>query len=161
MRIKTVKLKLRREHLERLMIGGAAALVLFLAARGSQVPMVEVPYPETTEEVNTIAQTQTPTQRTTIFYKDGNGYLVPVTMEVPQQEGIAKATLSLLTSSPVNDIEAASLGLLTVAPAGTTYELDIADGVRVSTSAPKRSTRRMPARGGRDGGCHCADADQL
>ncbi|HIT69291.1 MAG TPA: GerMN domain-containing protein [Candidatus Aphodomonas merdavium] len=141
MRIKTVKLKLRREHLERLMIGGAAALVLFLAARGSQVPMVEVPYPETTEEVNTIAQTQTPTQRTTIFYKDGNGYLVPVTMEVPQQEGIAKATLSLLTSSPVNDIEAASLGLLTVAPAGTTYELDIADGrARVNLSAEALNT---------------------
>ena len=40
MRIKTVKLKLRREHLERLMIGGSAAFVPFLAVRGAEVPMV-------------------------------------------------------------------------------------------------------------------------
>lgn len=136
MRIRTVKLKFRREHLERLMIGGAAALVLFLAARGAQVPMVEVPYSEASQEVTGESGAKLATQRTTIYYRDGNGYLVPVTMEVPQQEGIARATLSLLTSSAVNDIEAASLGLLTVAPAGTTYELDIADGrARVNLSA--------------------------
>lgn len=105
MRIKTVKLKLRREHLERLMIGGAAALVLFLAARGAEVPMVEVPYSESAQEVTTSLAAQTPTQQTTVYYKDGNGYLVPMTMEVPQQEGIARATLSLLSSSLANDVE--------------------------------------------------------
>ena len=149
MRIKTVKLKLRREHLERLMIGGAAALVLFLAARGfGKCRWWRCPIPRRTEEVNTIAQTQTPTQRTTtIFYKDGNGYLVPVTMEVPQQEGIAKATLSLLTSSPVNDIEAASLGAFDGGRLpGRRMSWTLPTGVRVSTSAPKRSTRRMPPR---------------
>ncbi len=136
MRIKTVKLKLRREHLERLMIGGAAALVLFLAARGAEVPMVEVPYSESAQEVTTSLASQTPTQQTTVYYKDGNGYLVPMTMEVPQQEGIARATLSLLSSSLANDVEAASLGLLTVAPAGTSYELDISGGrARVNLSA--------------------------
>lgn len=146
MRIKTVKLKLRREHLERLMIGGAAALVLFLAARGTQAPMVEAPYPGTYEEVNAAAAEKVPTRQTTIYYKDGSGYLVPVTMQVPQQAGIAKAALSLLTSSPVNDIEAASLGLLTVAPAGMTYELDIADGrARVNLSAEALNTKDAAA----------------
>ena len=136
MRIKTVKLKLKREHLERLMIGSAAALVLFLAARGAEVPMVEVPYSEAAQEVNTTIGEKIPTQQTTVYYKDGNGYLVPMTMEVPQQEGIARATLGLLTSSLVNDVEASSLGLLTVAPANTTYELDISGGrARVNLSA--------------------------
>ncbi len=124
------KLKLKREHLERVLIGGAAALVVFLAARGTQTPLVEVPYEQVpqSQELQTAADPSVPMQETTLYYRDGSGYLVPVTMEVPQQAGIAKATLALLTSSPLNDMEAASLGLLTVAPKGTTYDLDIADG---------------------------------
>lgn len=123
------KIKVKREHLERILIGGAAALVLFLAARGTQTPLVEVPYEEAPpDNVTTIADPDVPMQETTLYYRDGSGYLVPVTLDVPQQEGIAKATLALLTSSTVNDMEAASLGLMTVVPAGTTYDLDIADG---------------------------------
>ena len=130
------KIKLRREHLERILVGGAAALVLFLAARGTQPPMVEVPYESVPDEVATVAEPDVPMQETTLYYRDGNGYLVPVTVEVPRQEGIAKATLSLLTASTVNDMEAASLGLLTVAPEGTAYDLDISDGrARVDLSA--------------------------
>ncbi len=123
------KWKLKREHLERVLIGGAAALVLFLAARGTQTPLVEVPYDQVPpEEMQTVAEPSVPMQETTLYYKDGDGYLVPVTVSVPQQAGIAKATLGLLTSSVVNDMEAASLGLLTVAPQGTTYDLDITGG---------------------------------
>ena len=130
------KIKLRREHLERILVGGAAALVLVLAARGTQPPMVEVPYESVPDEVATVAEPDVPMQETTLYYRDGNGYLVPVTVEVPRQEGIAKATLSLLTASTVNDMEAASLGLLTVAPEGTAYDLDISDGrARVDLSA--------------------------
>ena len=134
------KIKLRREHLERILVGGAAALVLFLAARGTQPPMVEVPYESVPDEVATVAEPDVPMQETTLYYRDGNGYLVPVTVEVPRQEGIAKATLSLLTASTVNDMEAASLGLLTVAPEGTAYDLDISDGrARVEFEEPQRS----------------------
>ncbi|MDR0930058.1 MAG: GerMN domain-containing protein, partial [Oscillospiraceae bacterium] len=123
------KIKIKREYLERALVASAAALVLFLAARGTQTPLVEVPYDQVpADDTTTAAEPSVPMQPTTLYYRDGTGYLVPVTMEVPQQEGIAKATLSLLTSSPLNDMEAASLGLLTVAPAGTTYDLDIAAG---------------------------------
>lgn len=129
MGVKLGKIKLRREHLERLMIGGAAALVVFLAARGTQTPLVEVPYDEAVHsELETTAEVNVPMQETTLYYRDGAGYLVPVTMAVPQQEGIAKATLSLMTKSALNDMEAAALGLLTVAPEGTTYDLDISGG---------------------------------
>lgn len=111
------------------MIGGAAALVLFLAARGTQAPLVEVPYEQVPAGgIQTALEPKVPMQETTLYYRDGNGYLVPVTMDVPQQDGIARATLSLMTSSTLNDIEAASLGLLTIAPAGTTYDLDISGG---------------------------------
>lgn len=124
------KVKLKREHLERILIGGAAALVLFLAARGTQTPLVEVPYEQVPQDnsATTVAEPGVPMQRTTLYYRDGSGYLVPVTREVPAQEGIAKATLALMTSSTINDMEAASLGLLTVAPKGTTYDLDISSG---------------------------------
>lgn len=127
--MKTGKIGLKREHLERLLIGGAAALVVFLAARGTQTQLVEVPYSQVPQEdLQTAAELNVPMQETTVYYRDGSGYLVPVMMEVPQQEGIAKATLSLMTSSALNDMEAASLGLLTVAPQGTTYDLDISGG---------------------------------
>ncbi|MDR0897539.1 MAG: GerMN domain-containing protein [Oscillospiraceae bacterium] len=123
------KIKIKREYLERALVASAAALVLFLAARGTQTPLVEVPYEQVPkDDTTTAAEPSVPMQPTTLYYRDGTGYLVPVTMEVPQQDGIAKATLSLLTSSPLNDMEAAALGLLTVAPAGTTYDLDIAAG---------------------------------
>ena len=130
------KIKWKREHLERLMIGGAAALVVFLAARGTQAPLVEVPYEQVPMDgIQTVAEPTVPMQETTLYYRDESGYLIPVTMSVPLQDGIAKATLSLMTSSSLNDIEAASLGLLTVAPKGTTYDLDIsASHARVDMS---------------------------
>lgn len=135
--MKIGKFELKREHLERLMIGSAAALVVFLAARGTDVPLVEVPYDQVPEaELQTAAELNVPMQETTLYYRDGSGYLVPVTMDVPMQDGIAKATLSLMTASPLNDMEAAALGLTTIAPAGTTYDLDISGGrARVDMSS--------------------------
>ena len=131
------KIKWKREHLERLMIGGAAALVVFLAARGTPAPMVEAPYEKAPPDgVQTLAEPNVPMQETTLYYRDEGGYLIPVTTLVPQQDGIAKATLALMTSSTLNDIEAASLGLLTIAPKGTAYDLDISSGhARVDMSS--------------------------
>lgn len=155
------KIKLRREHLERILVGGAAALVLFLAARGTQPPMVEVPYESVPDEVATVAEPDVPMQETTLYYRDGNGYLVPVTVEVPRQEGIAKATLSLLTASTVNDMEAASLGLLTVAPEGTAYDLDISDGPRPRGLERGGAQRRRCRAGKRHGVRDCGNPDHV
>lgn len=45
------------------------------------------------------------------------------------QDGIAKATLGMMVKSPENDMNAARLGLRTVIPEDTTFDLDIADGL--------------------------------
>lgn len=74
--------------------------------------------PETVSTVSTI-----------VYYQDNSGYLVPVMKQIENQQGIAKATLSLMVSSPRNDMEAARLGLRTVLPEGTDIDLDISGGV--------------------------------
>ncbi len=72
---------------------------------------------------------------TIVYYQDNNGYLVPVMKQIAPQEGIARATLSMMVSSPHNDMEAARLGLRTVLPEGTDIDLDIAGGTaRVNLS---------------------------
>lgn len=66
--------------------------------------------------------------RTTVYYQDNYGYLVPVVRTIQEQTGVARATLALMVSSPRNDMEAARLGLRTVIPEGTELDLDISRG---------------------------------
>gem|GEM_PF-607900 len=66
---------------------------------------------------------------TVVYYQDNNGYLVPVMKNIPNQPGIAKATLSMMVQSPANDMDAARLGLRTILPEGTKIDLDITDKV--------------------------------
>jgi germination protein M len=86
------------------------------------------PAPEPTAQVDLTA-TQTPaptgTVRTTVYYQDNYGYLVPVTRTLPEEPGIARATLNLMVKSAYNDMEAARLGLRTVLPENTELDLDI------------------------------------
>ncbi len=69
------------------------------------------------------------TMSTVVYYQDNYGYLVPVMRSVAYQDGIAKATLRMMVQSPENDMNAARLGLRTVLPEGTTFDLDIHDGL--------------------------------
>lgn len=66
---------------------------------------------------------------TIVYYQDNYGYLVPVMCSVPMEDGIARATLSMMVQSPDNDMQAARLGLRTVLPEGTSIDLDIAGGL--------------------------------
>lgn len=66
--------------------------------------------------------------RTTVYYQDNYGYLVPVEKTISEETGVAKATLALMVSSPANDMEAARLGLRTVIPEGAELDLDISGG---------------------------------
>ena len=66
---------------------------------------------------------------TIVYYQDNDGYLVPVMCSVPLEDGIAKATLSMMVQSVGNDMQAARLGLRTVLPENTTIDLDIAGGL--------------------------------
>jgi germination protein M len=65
---------------------------------------------------------------TVVYYQDNYGYLVPVMCSVPLEDGIAKATLSMMVSSAQNDMQAARLGLRTVIPQNVSIDLDINDG---------------------------------
>ena len=66
---------------------------------------------------------------TVVYYQDNYGYLVPVMCNVAYQDGIAKATLQMMVQCPENDMNAARLGLRTVLPEGTTFDLDISGGL--------------------------------
>ncbi|MBE5765911.1 MAG: hypothetical protein E7335_01875 [Clostridiales bacterium] len=66
-----------------------------------------------------------PMVNTVVYYQDNSGYLVPVMRSIPETEGIAKATLSMMVQSPYNDMEAARLGLRTVLPENVTIDLDV------------------------------------
>ena len=66
--------------------------------------------------------------KTVVYYQDNYGYLVPVMCSVPAEQGIAKATLSLMVQNTANDMQAARLGLRTVLPENTSIDLDISGG---------------------------------
>ena len=137
------RIRVRRADMERLLIVGAAALVVVLALRDTRQSQLEMVYEE---QFSTVTQTSAgaadtvssnvPMQSTVVWYEDGDGYLVPVTRQIPQQEGVAKATLALMVQSSENDLAAARLGLRTVIPEGTTFDVDISGGkARVDMSA--------------------------
>ncbi len=122
-------MKIKRTDIERMLILCAAALVVVLALKGSNQKTTEIFYDNTTIDLTqTAAEPAVETQAALVFYQDGDGYLVPVTRQVAKQDGIAKATLNLMVKSAQNDMDAARLGLRTVVPEGTTFDVDISNG---------------------------------
>lgn len=83
--------------------------------------------PESSEKDAVLPSTDT--VDTVVYYQDNYGYLVPVMRSVPAEEGIAKATLNLMVQSTYNDMEAARLGLRTIFPENTAFDLDVSNGV--------------------------------
>lgn len=132
-------MKIKRADIERILILCAAALVVVLALRGNDQTTSQVLVDQTVIPIEETMATETgETVSTVVFYEDGEGYLVPVTRQVAKTEGIAKATLSLMVKESQNDMQAARMGLRTVIPEGTNFEIDIADGranVNVSKEA--------------------------
>ncbi|MGN0779807.1 MAG: GerMN domain-containing protein [Aristaeellaceae bacterium] len=122
----------KRADLERMLIVCAAALVVALALRtgtpATQMLYEEPPLTATETLVEAEVISDVPMQTTVCWYRDGDGYLVPVTRQIPQQDGVAKATLALMVQSSENDLAAARMGLTNVIPEGTTFDLDINRG---------------------------------
>ena len=123
------KWRLTRVDLERMLILCASALVVVLALRQDSMTAISressvTTLPVTSAETPVIANAAD-TVSTVVYYKDGEGYLVPVTRQIDKTDGIAKATLSLMVASPANDLAAARLGLKTTVPEGTAIDLDI------------------------------------
>ena len=68
----------------------------------------------------------------TLYYQDGDGYVIPATRRVVKQEGIAKAALNGLIDSAANREELMYFGLHPVLPAGTqVFGINLKDGVAV------------------------------
>lgn len=139
-----IKWKITGTQLERMLIMTSAALVVALALRGNESDMAryedsllaaaKVEVTTSTQPAQTPAPAQM--QHVTVYYQDGEGYLIPVTTQVAKTDGIAKAALSLLVESADNDYLAAKMGLKTVVPEGTTFDLDIVNGrARVDMSS--------------------------
>ena len=72
--------------------------------------------PEPTSETN--AQ-QTDYRRSTLYYLTDEDYILPVTVDIPWETGIAKACLAKLVANPENRMETQQKGLKTVIPEGT------------------------------------------
>ena len=96
----------RRITMERLLIVSAAALVVVLAVRGGQQTQTAMQQTDFTPDVSTqtIADASPDVEMTAIvcWYEDGEGYLVPVTRQIPLQDGVAKACL-LYTSDAADE----------------------------------------------------------
>lgn len=142
-------MKIKRADIERILILCAAALVVVLALKGSDQTTSQVLVEQTAIPIEqTMTDTQVETVSTVVFYEDGEGYLVPVTRQVPKTDGIAKATLGLMVKDSQNDMQAARLGLRTVIPEGTTFDIDISNGranVNVSKEALSCSSAAQEA----------------
>jgi len=128
---KIPKLSIKRVDMERMLIVCAAVMVVVLALRGGEETQTEMVYQETplvSTETSAGTAADVDMQSVICWYEDGDGYLVPVTRQIPQQDGIARATLSLMVASSENDLAAARMGLRTVIPEGVTFDLDISGG---------------------------------
>ena len=135
-KLKALKLP-RRVDMERLLIVGAASLVVVLALRGGEEAQTTMVYetPPLTQDT-AAGLTEEELVSTVCWFEDGDGYLVPVTCQIPATDGIAKATLAQMVKSSQTDLSAARLGLTNVIPEGTTIDLDISGGkARVDLSA--------------------------
>ena len=117
--------------------GGQPAASDAVLTPSPALPQASVsPSPAGTQEVETGAQPDAQAQQqggqtvsTVVYYQDNYGYLVPVMCNVAYEDGIAKATLKRMVQSPENDMNAAKLGLRTVLPENTSFDLDIHDGL--------------------------------
>ena len=103
-------------------------MVVALALHQGNVTANQYEEPPLQTTVTTQAAPAVETQKTVVYYQDGDGYLVPVTRQLEKTDGVAKATLNLMVASSENDLSAARLGLKTTVPEGTTFDLDIRDG---------------------------------
>lgn len=94
-----------------------------------EIPGAATPAPGISALANADGGNKAEKVSTIVYYQDNYGYLVPVMCNVPMEDGIAKATLSMMVKSVGNDMQAARLGLRTVLPENTTIDLDIAGGI--------------------------------
>lgn len=113
--------------------------ILFICGCGTGV--TESPAPVGTYEAPTVEPTRSPapivteapspegrTCMATIYFSSDEGYLLPVSLTLPWEEGIARACLNKLVKNDSNRLEFQQRGIVGVIPDGTNIELNIRDG---------------------------------
>lgn len=123
-------------------IAGLIALVLFVCPMlgcSNDLPYSATPYIEyptgsvsTAEPVTTEPMpTESPdrTCSTNLYFCTDDGYMIPVTVLMPWENGIAKACLSKLIDNKENKLQFQQQGIHGVIPDGTEIELNISDGL--------------------------------
>lgn len=71
-----------------------------------------------------------PRRAVTVYYQDGDGYLVPMTRWIEPQSGIARASMNLVIDSALNREELIYYGVYPVIPEGTEIlGIDVRDGI--------------------------------
>ena len=71
-----------------------------------------------------------PRRSVTVYYQDGDGYLVPMTRWIEPQPGIARASLNLVIDSALNREELIYYGVYPILPEKTEIQgIDVKDGV--------------------------------
>jgi len=103
---------------------GAAMLPCLLAGCGDKDVTLTTPEPLAT----TGAQVQAAARATELYYVDKSGYVLPVTAQLPWQEGIGGAALSCLVEGNEPSDTMGLKGLSAPIPRGSDVQLDIQDG---------------------------------
>lgn len=111
------------------LLAALAVVALIVGLRGGGGDEAPDAQP-TAEALETTADAQQGTIETIAYYADANGYLVPVMRRIPEQDGVARATLALMVKNEQNDREAARMGLSTLLPENCSIDIDInSDGL--------------------------------
>lgn len=84
-----------------------------LSAKDNQIQMIR------SDEDEIVVVEEEGMRKTVMYFKNGDGYLVPVMKRIPWEEGIAKVTLNNMTDSPELREVLSLTGLSPVIPAGT------------------------------------------
>lgn len=94
------------------------------------------------EPIDESPDAQATFRRTTLYYLSDEGFVVPVTKLIPWEDGIARACLTYMVSTPTNLSAAREMGLTTVIPDGVDIKLYIKDGnalVDICNMSPLKS----------------------
>ncbi|MGI6697553.1 MAG: GerMN domain-containing protein [Clostridia bacterium] len=95
---------------------------------GEQVPGEPDTPPQQQESADTVSDARM--RETVLYYRDSEGYLVPLSVDIEWEEGIARAALERLISDDELSVMAQKTGLFSPIPAGTrVLGLTIRDGL--------------------------------
>lgn len=108
--------------IKRIYIALLLAAVMLLVGCGGDLEVNAEPY-------DPDADSEAGMRRTVLYFRDDDGFIVPVMKLIPWEEGIGAAAIGNLVDNTENRAAASALGLNATIPDGVDYTLRIVDGV--------------------------------